>query len=83
MRRAERGRTIGEAMPASAACTAWTVEFDRSWGDGIRLWCVGAPLDAPYRYCSNYRPSSRHGTATDSGMSHLGFRCVKDPVDRK
>lgn len=30
-------------------------------------------------YCTNYRPSARQGTATDSGMSHLGFRCVKDP----
>jgi len=29
-------------------------------------------------YCTNYRPSARRGTATDSGMSHLGFRCVKD-----
>jgi formylglycine-generating enzyme required for sulfatase activity len=28
-------------------------------------------------YCSNYRPSARIGTAADSGMSHLGFRCVK------
>lgn len=27
-------------------------------------------------YCSNYRPSARRGTAADSGMSHLGFRCV-------
>jgi formylglycine-generating enzyme required for sulfatase activity len=27
-------------------------------------------------YCTNYRPSARRGTATDSGMSHLGFRCV-------
>jgi formylglycine-generating enzyme required for sulfatase activity len=34
-------------------------------------------------YCSNYRPSARHGTATDSGMSHLGFRCVKDADGRK
>ncbi len=31
-------------------------------------------------FCSNYRPSARRGTATDSGMSHLGFRCVKDPA---
>ena len=29
-------------------------------------------------YCYNYRPSAREGTSTDSGMSHLGFRCVKD-----
>ena len=29
-------------------------------------------------YCYNYRPSAREGTSTDSGMSHLGFRSVKD-----
>jgi len=31
-------------------------------------------------YCTNYRPSARRGTATDSGMSHLGFRCVLTPA---
>jgi len=34
-------------------------------------------------YCTNYRPSARRGTATDSGMSHLGFRCVKDAPPAK
>lgn len=29
-------------------------------------------------YCESYRPSARRGTSPDSGMSHLGFRCVKD-----
>jgi formylglycine-generating enzyme len=29
-------------------------------------------------YCLNYRPSARQGTAFDSGLSHIGFRCVKD-----
>jgi len=29
-------------------------------------------------YCENYRPSAREGTSEDTGMSHLGFRCVKD-----
>jgi formylglycine-generating enzyme required for sulfatase activity len=29
-------------------------------------------------YCESYRPAARRGTAADSGMSHLGFRCVKD-----
>jgi formylglycine-generating enzyme required for sulfatase activity len=28
------------------------------------------------RYCSRYRPSARHGCAPDTGMSHVGFRCV-------
>lgn len=30
-------------------------------------------------YCSRYRPSARHGTPPDTGMSHIGFRCVKSP----
>ncbi len=27
-------------------------------------------------YCSRYRPSARHGCPPDTGMSHVGFRCV-------
>jgi formylglycine-generating enzyme required for sulfatase activity len=27
-------------------------------------------------YCESYRPAARRGTAPDTGMSHLGFRCV-------
>lgn len=30
-------------------------------------------------YCSRYRPSARHGGAPDTGMSHVGFRCVQSP----
>lgn len=32
--------------------------------------------------CLNYRPSSRRGTDYDTGMSHLGFRCVLSPGQR-
>jgi formylglycine-generating enzyme required for sulfatase activity len=28
------------------------------------------------RYCSRYRPSARHGCPPDTGMAHVGFRCV-------
>jgi formylglycine-generating enzyme required for sulfatase activity len=38
---------------------------------GSFLCCVG--------YCFNYRPSARMGCTPDTGMSHLGFRCVKTP----
>jgi formylglycine-generating enzyme required for sulfatase activity len=31
-------------------------------------------------YCSAYRPSARRGQSTDTGMSHLGFRCVMSPA---
>lgn len=37
---------------------------------GSFLCCVG--------YCFNYRPSARLGCTPDTGMSHIGFRCVKD-----
>ncbi len=30
-------------------------------------------------YCSRYRPSARHGSSPDTGMSHVGFRCAKSP----
>ena len=29
-------------------------------------------------YCSSYRPSARMGCSPDTGMSHVGFRCVMD-----
>lgn len=30
-------------------------------------------------YCASYRPSARRGLPPDTGMSHVGFRCVKSP----
>jgi formylglycine-generating enzyme required for sulfatase activity len=30
-------------------------------------------------YCTRYRPSARHGCPPDTGMSHMGFRCVTTP----
>jgi len=27
-------------------------------------------------YCESYRPAARRGTPPDTGMSHIGFRCV-------
>jgi len=29
-------------------------------------------------YCSGYRNARRMGTSTDTGLSHTGFRCVRD-----
>lgn len=29
-------------------------------------------------YCESYRPSAKMASSRDSGMSHLGFRCVSD-----
>jgi formylglycine-generating enzyme required for sulfatase activity len=30
-------------------------------------------------YCTRYRPGARHGCSPDTGMSHVGFRCVSLP----
>jgi formylglycine-generating enzyme required for sulfatase activity len=38
----------------------------------------GSFLCSPH-YCVNYRPSARLGTTFDTGMSHVGFRCVRTP----
>ena len=46
----------------------------------------GSHLCAP-SYCRRYRPAARHAQTIDSGMSHVGFRCVvrgpgPTPVDQ-
>lgn len=33
-------------------------------------------------YCESYRPAARRGGAVDTGMSHLGFRCVVSGPNR-
>ncbi|MEO9649274.1 MAG: formylglycine-generating enzyme family protein [Roseobacter sp.] len=38
----------------------------------------GSFLCAP-SYCRRYRPAARHAQMVDSGMSHIGFRCIKRP----
>lgn len=38
----------------------------------------GSFLCAP-SYCHRYRPAARHAQMVDSGMSHIGFRCVRRP----
>lgn len=32
-------------------------------------------------YCESYRPAARRGTPADTGMSHIGFRCVIPQAD--
>jgi formylglycine-generating enzyme required for sulfatase activity len=36
----------------------------------------GSFLCAP-SYCRRYRPAARHAQMVDTGMSHLGFRCIR------
>lgn len=34
-------------------------------------------------YCESYRPAARRGETMDTGMSHIGIRCVKDITARR
>jgi formylglycine-generating enzyme required for sulfatase activity len=40
----------------------------------------GSHLCAP-NYCRRYRPAARHAQPIDTGMSHVGFRCVVRQTD--
>ena len=40
----------------------------------------GSFLCAP-SYCRRYRPAARHAQMVDTGMSHIGFRCIRRPHD--
>jgi formylglycine-generating enzyme required for sulfatase activity len=41
----------------------------------------GSLLCAP-SYCRRYRPAARHPQMLDSGMSHIGFRCVRRDIPK-
>lgn len=54
----------------------------RSWEPGrerepLRAMRGGSFL-CHFSYCNRYRPAARQGSAMDTGLSHVGFRCVKD-----
>jgi sulfatase modifying factor 1 len=42
----------------------------------------GSFLCAP-SYCRRYRPAARHAQMVDSGMSHIGFRCITREASMK
>jgi formylglycine-generating enzyme required for sulfatase activity len=42
----------------------------------------GSFLCAP-SYCRRYRPAARHAQMVDSGMSHIGFRCIRRETPRE
>jgi sulfatase modifying factor 1 len=64
---AGRGVLVNPTGPP-ASFEPWERPAERVQRGGSFLCCVG--------YCFNYRPSARLGCTPDTGMSHLGFRCV-------
>jgi sulfatase modifying factor 1 len=64
---------LGDAMEASRDRTQPRMNIPRKVVKG------GSFLCAP-NYCRRYRPAARHAQMIDSGMSHIGFRCVLRPT---
>jgi len=52
------------------------VPFDPSDPYAKKRVTKGGSFLCAQNYCVNFRPSARQGSATDTGMCHVGFRCV-------
>ena len=50
-----------------------TVRIPRKVVKGGSFLCAAS-------YCRRYRPAARHAQMINSGMSHIGFRCVFRPL---
>jgi formylglycine-generating enzyme len=65
-------------IPANPRNGNMEASFDKNQPDvkvPRRVVKGGSFLCAP-NYCRRYRPASRHAQMVDSGMSHVGFRCI-------
>lgn len=51
--------------------------FDPLDPNAVKHVIKGGSFLCSIEYCSNFKPSGRQGISYDSGMSHIGFRCVK------
>jgi formylglycine-generating enzyme required for sulfatase activity len=73
LRRAGNGLVINPAGPPD------------SWSPSERYAALrvtrGGSFLCHVSYCESYRPAARRGTAPDTGMSHIGFRCVVSKSD--
>jgi formylglycine-generating enzyme required for sulfatase activity len=66
--RTGKGVSINPAGPEHSSDPARPFTPQRVQKGGSFLCCDS--------YCSRYRPGARHGCSPDTGMSHVGFRCV-------
>jgi formylglycine-generating enzyme len=62
---------------ADMAGNVWEWTADRFSRDGADRTIRGGSWLCSKDYCTGYRVSARQGTAPDSALNHLGFRCVR------
>jgi formylglycine-generating enzyme required for sulfatase activity len=75
-----------EADPAQPCCGPGRPADGRMEGSydtqqpGVRIprkVVKGGSFLCAANYCRRYRPAARHAQMIDSGMSHIGFRCIR------
>ena len=75
-RRAARGRPRrGRRSRAASTRPSRSSEIPRKVVKGGSFLCADS-------YCQRYRPAARRPQMIDTGMSHVGFRCVRRPSSR-
>ena len=71
--RAGNGESARRAVEASYDPAQPQVRIPRKVVKGGSFLCAA-------NYCRRYRPAARHAQMIDSGMSHIGFRCIRHAV---
>jgi formylglycine-generating enzyme len=75
---------VAHREPKTSPCCSVAADRERSYDPAFediriprKVLKGGSYLCAP-NYCLRFRPAARSPQMIDTGMSHLGFRCVKD-----
>ena len=72
--RAAQSRAVATSRPVTTPTSRSFRSRERSIKGGSFL-CADS-------YCMRYRPAARRPQMIDTGMSHIGFRCVKRDAPR-
>jgi formylglycine-generating enzyme required for sulfatase activity len=67
----------GATRDAQPCCAADTYDPDQPQFAVPRRVIKGGSFLCADSYCMRYRPAARRPQPVDTGMSHIGFRCVK------
>jgi formylglycine-generating enzyme len=67
----------GATRDSQPCCAADTVDSDQPQFAVPRRVIKGGSFLCADSYCMRYRPAARRPQPVDTGMSHIGFRCVK------
>jgi len=65
------------ALRGDEVCANPTGPPGRDNAQGTQHVVKGGSFLCHAEYCASYRPSARRGLPADTGMSHVGFRCVR------